>query len=174
MSRAGILFAIALCLSCKKSAPPAAPPAPAPAQAKFCDQDLSGVWLNANDRHFAYRFRDHGDVIRGEFLERTDAGELKTPEEPISFEFRRTATTLQGAMRSSQRTQDGRDCPVEFGIDITSCKPDSFQAAVEMDTVVGEDCKRKTAEDGGELPSHRTEYVFVRDTTQRPDAGTKG
>ena len=148
-----------LCLAaCRKSAPK-----PASAAAKFCGEDLSGVWLNASDRHFAYRFRDHGDLVRGEFQERADDGALKNPDEPITFELHRTAGALAGVMRSRQRTQGGRDCPVEFGIDIASCAAQSLQAVVELEAPINEKCKRLTAEDGGDLPTHRTEYVFVRD-----------
>jgi hypothetical protein len=148
-----------LCLAaCKKSAPQA----PAPA-ARFCDQDLTGVWLNSSDNHFAYRFRDHGDLIRGEFQERKDDGSLRNPDEPITFELHRTATALAGVMRSTERTPGGRDCPVEFGIDVTTCRDRSLQATVEMEVPVDEQCRRKSLEDGGVAETHRTEFVFSRD-----------
>ena len=173
MQRAPLCAATLLCLAaCRKSAPapaPAAPPAAAPA--RFCDQDLSGVWLNSSDPHFAYRFRDHGDVIRGEFQQRSDAGALKSPDEPITFELHRTPDALAGVMRSTQRTQGGRDCPVEFGIDVTTCRAGSLQATVELEAAVGEDCKRKAEEDGGDLPTRRTEYVFVRDALHPSGGG---
>ena len=156
------LLLFCLACACKKSTPP---------PARFCDQDLSGVWLNASDKHFAYRFRDHGDVVRGEYLERGDDGGLSTPPEPITFEFSRTETALRGAMRTRQRTQGGRDCPVEFGINLTACHEASLQAEVEMDAPVAEDCKRKTAEDGGELPTHRTEFVFVKESLHPSGGG---
>jgi hypothetical protein len=156
---------LVLCLAaCKKNPPPAAP--------RFCDQDLSGVWLNASDRHYAYRFRDHGDVVRGEFLEAEEDGGLRAPDEPITFELHRTDTALAGVMRSTQPTQGGRECPVEFGIDVTVCNQ-RLQATVEMEAPIAEDCKRKTAEDGGELPTHRTEFVFVRDQVH-PSGGGEG
>src|SRR5690242_15477597 len=44
------IAALAVCLAaagCKKAPPP---------QPRFCDQDLSGLWLNSSDWHFAYRF----------------------------------------------------------------------------------------------------------------------
>src|SRR4051794_32027164 len=66
---------IVLCVVACKKAAPAAPPKPA----RYCDQDISGVWLNANDKHFAYRFRDHGDIVRGEFVERKDDATLSIP-----------------------------------------------------------------------------------------------
>jgi hypothetical protein len=133
--------------------------------------NLSGVWLNASDRHFAYRFRDHGDVIRGEFLEAQEDGGLTKPDDPVSFELHRTEAALAGVMRMTQKTQGGRDCPVEFGIDVTVCRSESLQATVEMDAPIGEDCKRKFAEDGGDLPTHRTEFVFVRDSKHPSDGG---
>ena len=154
LSLALILFLAA----CRKSAPP-----PPPAAAKFCDEDLSGVWLNASDQHFAYRFRDHGELIRGEFQERADDGALKNPQSAITFELHRTATALAGVMRGTQRTQGGRDCAVEFGLDVASCSARRLQAVVELEAPITEECKRQRAEDGGDLPTSRAEYVFVRD-----------
>lgn len=162
--------AVLLCLAaCKKPAPQ--PLAPSAAAAKFCDQDLTGVWLNSSDKHFAYRFRDHGDIVRGEFQERADDGSLRNPDEPVLFELHRTATALAGVMRSTERTQGGRDCPVEFGVDVTTCREASLQATVEMEVPVDEQCKRKSAEDGGEPETHRTEFVFVRDLSHPSDGG---
>jgi hypothetical protein len=130
--------------------------------ARFCDQDLSGVWLNSSDRHFAYRFRDDGGVVRGEFLERSDDGGLANPADPILFELHRTENAVAGVMRATDRTGGGRTCPVEFGIKLTSCGPDAVQAVVETSLPIGEDCKRKTAEDGGELSPSLAEYRFER------------
>lgn len=144
-----------LVLACKKPAPP--PPA------RFCDVDLTGLWVNASDNHFAYRFRDHGDVIRGEFLERADDGGVTAPSDPITFELHRTDKALAGVMRSTTATGAGRTCPVEFGVDVTTCSEKSMQAQVETEVPVGDDCRRRTAEDGGDLPPHRTEFVFVRE-----------
>ena len=168
MRRARHLAATLLCLAaCKKSAPP-----PPPAQpAKFCNQDLSGVWLNASDHHFAYRFRDHGDVVRGEFMERAEDGGLSSPGDPITFELHRTGAALAGVMRNTQTTAGGRSCPVEFGIDVTVCRAQSLQATVETEVHVAEDCKRARAEDGGELEIHRTEYVFVLDALHPSGGG---
>jgi hypothetical protein len=133
-----------------------------PAPARFCDQDLSGVWLNSSDRHFAYRFQDQGGVLRGEFLERSDDGGLKNPGEPITFELHRTDTALSGVMRSTGPTQGGRTCPIEFGVQVTLCQPGAIQAVVETSVPIGEDCKRKAAEDGGELTPALSEYRFER------------
>ena len=133
-----------------------------PAPARFCDQDLSGVWLNASDRHFAYRFRDDGGTMQGEFLERSDDGGLKTPEDPITFELHRTEAALSGVMRSSGPTQGGRVCPIAFRVQVTACQTGAIQAVVETSVPVGEDCKRKAAEDGGELPGALSEFRFER------------
>jgi len=149
-----LVLALLLSTACKKTAP-----------ARFCDQDLGGVWLNASDKHYAYRFRDHGDVVRGEFLQAEEDGGLANPDEPILFELHRTPTALAGVMRATQA-----GCAVEFGVDVTSCSETSFQAQVETEVPVGPDCKRKTAEDGGDLPPHRTEFVFVRDP-RHPSGG---
>jgi len=149
-----LIPALLLLAACKKPAP-----------TRFCDQDLTGVWLNASDKHFAYRFRDHGDLIRGEFLERQEDGGLTNPPDPITFELHRIDTALAGVMRA---TESG--CAIEFGVDVTSCNEKSLQAQVETQVAVGPDCKRKTAEDGGDLAPHRTEFVFVRDP-KHPSGG---
>jgi hypothetical protein len=143
--------------ACKKAPPP--PPAPA----RFCDQDLSGVWLNASDKHFAYRFRDRDGVVRGEFLVRSDDGVLANPAEQMTFELHRTKAALAGVMRTTQQTEGGRSCPVEFALEVTGCGESRLQAVVETDAPVNEECKRPTAEDGGVLETNRTEFVFVRD-----------
>lgn len=150
--------------ACKKSPPP---------PARFCDQDLSGVWLNASDGHFAYRFRDRDGMVRGEFLERSEDGGLGNPPEPMTFELRRTATALAGVMRSTQQTQSGRNCPVEFAVDVASCGESRLQAVVEMDAPMSEECKRATAEDGGVLETNRAEFVFVKDPLH-PSGGGEG
>lgn len=165
-----------LCLAaCRKSAPAAAEgaapprePGSSPKAARFCDEDLSGVWLNSSDRHYAYRFRDHGEVIRGEFQERSDDGALKNPDEPITFELHRTAGALAGVMRTTQQTRGGHQCPVEFGVDVTRCGPQSLQAVVELESPITDLCERRKAEDGGELLTRRTEYVFIRDPGPAP------
>jgi hypothetical protein len=150
------LALIAACLAaagCKK-APPAQP--------RFCDQDLSGVWLNSSDRHFAYRFRDDGGVVAGEFLERADDGVLAAPAPPITFDLRRSQDTIAGVMRSTATTPGGRTCPTEFETRITDCKPDALQVVSETSAQTGEDCKRLSAEDGGALPRDLTEFRFER------------
>lgn len=164
------LLFLMLCAGCRKPAGAAAAASDA-AAGRFCDQDLSGVWLNASDGHYAYRFRDHGDVVRGEFLERSDAGALSPPREPILFELHRTQAALSGVMRSTEQTAGGRACPVEFGVDVTGCAEGRLQAQVETEVAVTEACRRQTAEDGGELPAQRTEFVFVRAPAHPSDGG---
>ena len=145
-----ILLLFALCAACKKG------------PQRFCDQDLSGLWLNSSDTHYAYRFRDQGGKLRGEFLESQDDGGLRTPDEPIVFELHRTPDAVAGVMRATGTTPGGRTCPVEYGIRLTSCQPGALQAVVETAIDVGEDCKRKLFEDGGEVPPRLAEFRFQR------------
>lgn len=159
---------LALVLGCKRGAE--APPAPS----RFCDTDLSGVWLNASDPAFAYRFRDHGDTIRGEFVHRAPDGGLSAPDAPILFELHRTSESLAGVMKSSQATQSGRECPAEFGIQLSACKPDQVQAVVETVIPITEDCQRIVkGPDGGEVKPELREFVFQRDRTH-PSGGGEG
>src|SRR5947209_1419420 len=96
-------------VGCKKA------PAPPPSPARFCDQDLSGLWLNSSDTHLAYRLRDHGDVVRGEFLERQGDGGLKAPDEPILFELHRADASVAGVTRTMGAYPGRRACQVECG-----------------------------------------------------------
>ncbi|MGZ6125844.1 MAG: hypothetical protein ACXWLR_12840, partial [Myxococcales bacterium] len=125
-------------------------------------QDLSGVWLNSSDRHFAYRFRDDGGTVAGEFLQRADDGGMTAPPEPITFDLRRNPGAIAGVMRGSDTTQGGRKCPTEFETRITDCKPDALQVVTETSAPIGEDCKRIRSEDGGSLPRDLTEFRFER------------
>jgi len=133
-----------------------------PAPPAFCAQDLSGVWLNSSDRHFAYRFRDDGKTVAGEFLQRSDDGQMTPPADPITFELKRSAESIEGVMRGSDQTRGGRTCPVEFETKITDCKPDALQVVSETSAPIDEECKRLTAEDGGILPRDLAEYRFER------------
>jgi hypothetical protein len=135
---------------------------PPPAQPRFCDQDLSGTWLNSSDKRFAYSFRDQGGVIRGEFMERAEDGGLTKPSDPITFELKRTDTSIAGVMRSMGTTPGGKTCPIEFDTRITDCKPDAIQVVVEVSAQIGEDCKRMLGEDGGAFPSDLREFRFER------------
>ncbi|TMB07071.1 MAG: hypothetical protein E6J64_06295 [Deltaproteobacteria bacterium] len=61
MSRSALLVcaAVALSAGCKRTPPP---------QPRYCDQDLSGVWVNASDPAYGYRLEDHGESVRGKFF----------------------------------------------------------------------------------------------------------
>ena len=153
--------ALLLLAACRRPAP-AAPATPA-AAARFCDQDLSGIWTNASDRHFAYRFRDHGDVLRGEYLIAQDDGGLSDPPEPILFELHRTSAALAGVMKAKGPAPSGRICPVEFGITVSSCEPGLMVAVVETEVPMTDGCTRKQrAEDGGEIAPALVEFRFER------------
>ena len=115
----------------------------------YCSQDLSGLWLNSSDRHFAYALRDDGGVVTGDFHERADDGGLSKPAEPITFELKRTTSAMAGVMRSKGTTAGGKTCPVEFQTRVTDCKPEAIQVVVEVSEQVGEDCKRLSPPDGG-------------------------
>jgi hypothetical protein len=146
-----LLLLLTLCASCKKPAP-----------AATCDQDLSGLWLNSSDHHFAYRLRDHGGLVRGEFLERDDDGGLHPPDDPILFELHRSSDAVAGVMRATGQTPGGRTCPVEYGIRLSSCQAEAMQAVVETSVQVDENCKRLAAEDGGETQPQLAEFRFER------------
>ena len=150
-----VLVLVTLLFACKK-APGSAPPA------RFCDQDLSGLWLNSSDKHFAYRLSDREGKISGEFVERHDDGGMEAPSEPIRFELARTADSVAGVMRTTGAAPSGRVCPVEYGFRLTDCKAASVQAVVETSAVIDDDCKRKLAEDGGQIPADLTEFRFER------------
>jgi hypothetical protein len=150
------LIVFAACLAaaaCKNASPP---------QPRFCDQDLSGLWLNSSDRHFAYRFREDGGVIRGDYLQRDDDGGLSSPRDPITFELRRNDQSVSGVMRTSGESPTGRVCPVEFETRVSDCKPDALQMVVEVSAAIGEDCKRTPAQDGGIGPRDLREFRFER------------
>lgn len=144
---------LALLFACKRAPPPAPP---------FCDYDLSGVWLNSTDKHYAYRLRDHGGVVRGEFLERDDDGGLRNPDDPVLFELHRTDGGISGVMRAQGPSPSGRVCPVEYGFDVTVCEPRALQAQVEMNVNVTDECKRLKFEDGGEPPPDIREFRIER------------
>ena len=70
---------------------------------RYCDQDLSGIWVNSTDEAFAYRLNDHGNVVRGSFFRRERDGGEAAPEpgdDPMLIELHRTATALAGTMRT--------------------------------------------------------------------------
>jgi hypothetical protein len=150
------VFAFLILLNaCKRSPPP--PP-------DFCAQDLSGVWLNASDKHFAYRLRDHGGIIRGEFMEREDDGGLTKPDDPMLIELHHLDAGVSGVMRTHGKSLGGRDCPVEYGFDVTVCQTDALQAQVDMAAYFDDECKRAKLEDGGEIPPVLREFRLERES----------
>ena len=161
---------------CRKAAPavstapaepgaPAGPSAPAEpgAPVRFCDQDLSGTWVNSSDRQFAYRLHDHGDTVRGDFLRRAEDGGSAAPDDPVIIELHRTATGLAGLMRTTDRTASGRSCPVEFGLQVSSCAGDGLQIVVETEIPITEECKRQKLADGGPIEPTLVEYSWERE-----------
>ena len=149
-------FFLVVCLSlgaCRK-APPAQP--------RFCDQDLSGLWVNSSDKSFAYTFRDDGGLIRGEFVVRAEDGGLTKPSEPITFELKRTDAAIAGLMRTKDATAGGKSCPVEYELKVSDCKPDVLQVVAEVSAPVGDDCKRLSAPDGGAIPPDLREFRLER------------
>jgi hypothetical protein len=148
-------FAVAMLLGCKRNQP----------ATRYCNQDLSGIWVNSTDEAFAYRLNDHGDVVRGKFFRREPDGGDAAPEagdDPIVIELHRTATGLAGMMRTKGDAPGGRRCDLEFGVRISSCQPDALQVVGETSYDVREDCTRQKAEDGGDLPPVLTEYRWDR------------
>lgn len=150
-----VLPALLLLSACKRPAPP---------PAAFCEQDLSGLWVNSSDKHFAYRLRDHGGVVRGEFLTREDDGGLSKPDEPMLFELHRSDAGISGVMRTHGPSPGGRDCPVEYGFDVTVCQPEALQAQVEVAAHVTDECKRARLPDGGEIPPDLREFRIERES----------
>jgi hypothetical protein len=139
-----------------------------PPAARFCGQDLSGVWVNASDEHFGYRLEDKGDTVNGKFFAReSDGGESTSqPGETILIELRRGAETLDGVMKGSGPSQSGRTCPIDFKLQVTSCDPGTMQVVAETRVNVRDDCARAREEDGGLQKTTLVEYRW-----DRPDAG---
>ena len=132
------------------------------AQPRFCDQDLSGLWVNSSDKSFAYTFRDDGGLIRGEFAVRAEDGGLTKPSQPITLELKRTGAAIAGVMRSKDTTAGGKRCPVEYEIKVSDCKPDMLQVVAEVSAPVSDDCKRLSAPDGGAFPPDLREFRLER------------
>jgi hypothetical protein len=158
MSRSLLLACLTVALfgGCKRTVQP---------EPRYCNQDVSGVWVNSSDTAYAYRLNDHGDVVRGKFFRReADGGEASTEpgDEPMLIELHRTANALAGTMRTKGEAPGGRRCDLEFGIRVSSCQPDALQVVAETSYPVRDDCTRQKAEDGGDLPPDLTEYRWER------------
>src|SRR5207245_2751 len=108
MSRLIVFLACLAAAACRKASQP---------QPRFCDQGLSGLWLNSSDRHFAYRFREDAGVIRGEYLQREDDGGLSNPADPITFALRRTNDAVLGVRRATGPDRRGAPAMRERGPD---------------------------------------------------------
>jgi len=156
MSRSALLLcaAVALSAGCKR------------AQPRYCDQDLSGVWVNSSDPAYAYRLEDHGDSVRGKFFRREADGGEAAPEpgdDPMLIDMQRTGKALAGTMKTKGEAPGStRKCDLEFAIRVSSCQPDALQVVGETSYDVREDCTRQKQEDGGEIPPRLTEYRWER------------
>jgi hypothetical protein len=139
-----------------------------PPVARFCNQDLSGVWINASDPHFAYRLEDKGETVKGKFFARElDGGESTSqPGEAILIELKRGAETLEGVMKSSGQSPTGRACPIDFKLQVASCESANIQVVAETKVSVRDDCSRAREEDGGLARTTLVEYRW-----ERPEAG---
>ena len=87
MRRSSLLQCVAVMLlaGCKRNQP----------EPRYCNQDLSGVWVNSTDEAFAYRLNDDGDLVRGKFFRREADGGEAAPEpgdDPMLIELHRTAS----------------------------------------------------------------------------------
>jgi hypothetical protein len=147
--------ALLLVAACKREAPPP------PKAARYCDQNLTGVWVNSSDSRFAYRIDDRGSVVDGKFFRReADGGAAAETagEEPMTIELHRTADALSGAMKTTGETPSGRKCPVEFALRVSSCQPQALQVVAEMQLGLRDDCSRAKDADGGEPKPELVEF----------------
>jgi hypothetical protein len=156
MSRLAFLFcaAVALSAGCKRAPP------------RYCEQDLSGVWVNSSDATYAYRLEDHGDSVRGKFFHREADGGEAAPEpgdDPMVIDMRRTDKALAGTMKTKgEAPGSSRRCDLEFAVRVSSCHPDALQVVSEASYEVREDCTRQKQEDGGDIPPRLAEYRWER------------
>jgi hypothetical protein len=138
--------------------------APAP---RYCAQDLSGVWVNATDRAYAYRLRDQGDSVNGKYFHRdSDGGEVppKPGDDPMLIDLHRTSTALAGTMKTKGASPAGKPCDLDFAMRVSSCQPDALQVVAETSVQIRDDCTRQKEEDGGVVPAQLTEYRWERET----------
>jgi hypothetical protein len=150
------LAALLLVAACKREAPPTPQKA-----AAYCDQNLTGVWVNSTDPSFAYRLDDRGSVVDGKFFRRdADGGAAAGApgDEPMTIELHRTADALSGAMKTTGEAPSGRKCPVEFALRVSSCQPQALQVVAEMQMGVRDDCSRAKEADGGEPKPELVEF----------------
>ena len=155
MRQSVLLFCAAISISagCKRAPP------------RYCDQDLSGVWVNASDPAYAYRLEDDGKSVRGKFFRRESDGGEAAPEpgdDPMLIDLHRTDKALAGTMKSKGEAPGGRRCDLEFTMRVSSCQPDALQVVGETSYDVRDDCSRQKEEDGGVIAPRLTEYRWER------------
>jgi hypothetical protein len=153
--RAALIALVVAGAGCKRETPQAAQRTP------YCDQNLTGVWVNSSDPSFAYRLDDHGATVDGKFFRReTDGGTAPTAadEEPMTIELHRSADALSGVMKTTGESPSGRKCPVEFGLRVSSCQPQALQVVAEMQLGLRDDCTRAKEADGGEPTPELVEF----------------
>jgi len=151
-----VCLAFAPIVACKRAPPP---------EPRYCDQNLSGVWVNASDPAYAYRLTDHGDAVRGKYFHpHADGGEAapEPGDDPMLIDLHRTSSALAGTMKTKGEAPGGRRCDLEFAVRVSSCRPDVLQVVGESSYEVREDCTRQKQEDGGHIPPRLTEYRWER------------
>jgi len=151
-----VCLAFAPIVACKRAPPP---------EPRYCDQNLSGVWVNASDPAYAYRLTDHGDAVRGKYFHpHADGGEAapEPGDDPMLIDLHRTSSALAGTMKTKGEAPGGRRCDLEFGLRVSSCQRDALQVVAEMSYELRPDCTRQKSEDGGDLPPRLTEYRWER------------
>jgi hypothetical protein len=138
-----------------------------PPPARYCAQDLSGVWVNATDRAYAYRLTDHGDAVSGQYFHRdSDGGEVppKPGDDPMLIDLHRTSAALAGTMKTKGASPGGKPCDLAFALRVSSCQPDALQVVAETSVQLRDDCSRQKEEDGGVVQAQLTEYRWERET----------
>ena len=141
MRQSVLLFCAAISISagCKRAPP------------RYCDQDLSGVWVNASDPAYAYRLEADGGEAAPE-----------PGDDPMLIDLHRTDKALAGTMKSKGEAPGGRHCDLEFTMRVSSCQPDALQVVGETSYGVRDDCSRQKEEDGGAIAPRLTEYRWER------------
>src|SRR5207244_12209388 len=132
---------------------------------RYCDQDLSGVWVNASDPAYAYRLEDRGESVRGKFFRREADGGEAAPEpgdDPMLIDLHRTDKALAGTMKTKGEAPGGRRCDLEFTMRVSSCQPDALQVVGEPLYGARGDRGRATGGGGGRTARGRPEHAGER------------
>jgi hypothetical protein len=61
-------------------------------------------------------------------------------------------------MKTTGESPSGRQCPVEFGLRVSSCQPQVVQVVAETQVGVRDDCTRAIEADGGEAAPVLVEF----------------